>query len=105
MITWRLRTELIQPSPFRLMAIEPWAKEQSKATANNFCHSCLYKETESRINVNSRHIRHLHQALPGLVQAPLWGPALLWAQANFMQVPPASAPPSLYVVPLLSPAP
>lgn len=70
MITWTLRTGLIQPSPFRLVAIEPWAKEQSKATASNFCHSCLYTETESRISVNSCHIRHLPQALPGLVQAP-----------------------------------
>ena len=30
MITWRLYTELIQPSPFRLMTIEPWVKNSQK---------------------------------------------------------------------------
>lgn len=105
MITWRLSIELIQVSRFRLITIEPQAKERSITTGNNFCHSYLYKEIERKIDVNSICTRNLHQVSPGLVQAPLREPALVWAQTNFVKVHADRASPPLHAVPPLIPAP
>ena len=46
MITWRLHTELVQSSPFRLITLEPWAKNSQKQLQPNVFIPVFIREQE-----------------------------------------------------------